>query len=188
MSTTVGFTFEDNLIVGVVGGSGTVSPCCFSSYSYVDLTQGSVNVHYNFCQGSQGYGFIIPHISCDDLDLNPFSSNTAGSCNVGFIFNSIGQDCQASSYLSAYACNIGQVANPQASTIKFSKFILADNKIGAILKFGNTFNSQNNTAFFQNSYITALSRPSCAQCYNTTACSGLTGLRMLTVTSNAKTV
>jgi hypothetical protein len=112
MSTTYEFTFEDNLIVGVVGGSGMVPPSCFASISYVDLSYGSVNVHDNFCQGSQGYGFIIPHIGCDDLDLNPFSSNTAGSCNVGFIFNSISQDCQASSYLRAYACNIGQLANP----------------------------------------------------------------------------
>lgn len=141
MSTSSELTFEDNLIVGVVGGSGSVQAACFATYSYVDLSQTSVSVRNNFCQGSNGYGFIFPHITCDDLELNPFAYNTAGSCNVGFIFNSIGSECQGASYLSAYACNIAQVANPDASALKFSKFILADNKMGAVLKFGNSMNS-----------------------------------------------
>ena len=148
MASTSGFIFEDNLIVGVVGSSGIVPASCFLRYSYVDLSEGSVSVRNNFCQGSQGYGFIIPHIGCDEIDSNPFAHNTAGSCNVGFIFNSIAKDCQASSYLSAYACNIGQLANPDTTTIKYTNFILADNKIGAVLRFGNSINSDNNTAFF----------------------------------------
>jgi hypothetical protein len=147
MGSALGFIFEDNLIVGVVGSSGTSPASCFSSYSYIDLSQGSVSVRNNFCQGSQGYGFIIPHIGCDEIDSNPFAYNTAGSCNIGFIFNNIGKDCQASSYLSAYACNIGQLANPDTSTIKYSYFILADNKVAAVLKFGNSMNSEDNTAY-----------------------------------------
>jgi hypothetical protein len=54
------------------------------------------------------------------------------------------------------------------------------------MKFGGLKNSLNNTAFFNNSYITAISRPNCADCYgsNSTKCSQQIGLRMLSVSEN----
>lgn len=51
-------------------------------------------------------------------------------------------------------------------TLIFSNFILADNQRGATLKHGASEGNTNHTAIFQNSYISALSRPSCTECYN----------------------
>jgi hypothetical protein len=34
-------------------------------------------------------------------------NNTAGSCLIGFIFTKIAGDCQAASWIKAYACKIG---------------------------------------------------------------------------------
>jgi hypothetical protein len=98
------FTFTNNLIVGA--GSA-----CFA-VANSPTTSDKMQVRDNFCQGSQWLGFILPLISCDQLDYNPFAYNTAGSCAIGFQLSSSEAQCQAFSYLSAYACSTGQTANP----------------------------------------------------------------------------
>jgi len=103
----------------------------------------------NVCQGSKGYGFIIPQIGCDQVQNSPYGYNTAGSCSIGFLLTSIKSDCQAFSYLSAYACGVGQIANPpDTTTLNFTNFILADNQLGAVLRFGSSLKSTDNSAYF----------------------------------------
>ena len=136
----------------------------------------------NICQGSQGYGFVMPHVKCSEIDSHDLGGNVAGSCQVGFIFNSIGETCQGFSRIGAYGCTIGQIsAPPSTKTLIFKKFILLDNKRGGTLKFGSVKNSLNNTAIFNDSYISALSRPSCSYCYPSTPCQNAIGFRLLSV-------
>lgn len=92
------------------------------------------------------------------------ANNTAGSCQIGFIFTNIAasDNCKAFSYINAYACQIGQICSPSGTTsLVFRNFILADNQRGVSLRFGIGLNLPNNTAFLSNSYITAVSRPNC---------------------------
>ena len=97
------------------------------------------------------------------------------------------QICQAFSYAKAFACDIGQICGPPGiSTIIFSKFIMADNQRSVTLKLGAAEGFANHTAYLYNSYVTAISRPMCAECYGSaaTACSDLQGMRMFTPSAN----
>lgn len=62
--------------------------------------------------------------------------------------------------------------------------MVADFNRGVTLRFGRE--SDENTAFFRNSYVSAISRPTCTQCYGSGAiqCSNGRGVRMLAVTIN----
>lgn len=112
-----------------------------------------------------------------------------GSANIGYILQTNGQQCQAFSYAKAFACNIGQICGPPGiSTIIFSKFVMADNQRAITLKLGDGEGNTNHTAYLYTSYVTAVSRPACAECYgpNATKCSNLQGLRMFTPSANGE--
>ena len=122
--------------------------------------------------------------------MNPFANNTVGSASIGYILNTNGQQCQLFSYARAYACGKGQISgSPGISKIVFDQFIMADNARAVSLKFGGK-GDIDNTAVLQNSYITAISRPSCAECYLSGAmtCSGNKGARLLTASNNGETM
>ena len=187
------FTFSDNLIIGV-DNRPTMTPgqelvACFSSLFYVNAATDKVSVKNNFCQGSAFHGWAIAQIKCDELETNPFANNTIGSAQIGFIFNNIGESCQAFSYIKAYACDIGQIsAAPSTTSIVYEHFIMADNGRGVTLKHGDVEGNANHTAYFSNSYITPLSRPNCLECYGTSAtrCVNNIGLRMYTPSANGE--
>lgn len=63
---------------------------------------------------------------------------------------------------------------------------MADNGRGVTLKFGASEGGANHTAYLYDSYISAVSRPSCTECYasGSTSCSGNIGIRMLTASAN----
>ena len=65
---------------------------------------------------------------------------------------------------------------------------MADNGRSVTLKFGDGEGKANHTAFLYNSYISAVSRPDCAECYgpNATICSGNHGMRMLVPSANGE--
>lgn len=89
----------------------------------------------------------------------------------------------------AYACHIGNICGaPATSDLVFSNFIMADNRRSITLKFGGLEGSSNHSGYLYNSYITALSRPNCLECYGPTAtdCTDTQGIRMLTVTANGE--
>lgn len=123
------------------------------------------------------------------METNPFANNTVGSAQIGFILNTNNQDCQAFSYAKAYACKIGQIcASMGVSTLIFNQFLMVDNGRSVTLKFGDGEGRTNHTAFLYNSYISAVSRPTCAECYGPTAtdCSGTHGMRMLVPSANGE--
>lgn len=63
------FSFTNNVIIGV-DARPTVDPsmelvACYSTYTYVNATTDYVKVTDNFCQGSVGHGWAVPHVACD---------------------------------------------------------------------------------------------------------------------------
>lgn len=64
--------------------------------------------------------------------------------------------------------------------------MIADSGRGATLRFGKE--GDDRTAYFSNSYISAISRPSCSECYGPGAidCANNFGVRMLAVTVNGE--
>jgi hypothetical protein len=103
------FQFTNNLFIGIVErptmNFGNELVACFGTYEYINAVTSGVAIKNNFCLGSQGHGFAFPHILCSELETNPFAGNTAGSCQIGFIFNNIpaADNCKAFSYINAYA-------------------------------------------------------------------------------------
>jgi hypothetical protein len=191
------FQFINNLFIGIIERPSMVSGAelvaCFATFDYVNPATANVIVKDNFCLGSQGHGFAFPHIQCSELETNPFAGNTAGSCQIGFIFNNIPtpDNCKAFSYIKAYASEIGQICGPLSTNrLVFKNFVMVDNQRGATLKFGNGEGGSNHTGIFTNSYISAVSRPNCSQCYGNSAinCNNNIGLRLLTATGNGESL
>jgi len=83
----------------------------------------------NICQGSDVNGFVFPFVPCSSIASIPYSLNTAGSSEVGFLFIGSGNgDCLAFSGAKAYGCHVGQICSPpNTKAIQFSNFIMADN-------------------------------------------------------------
>lgn len=188
----VNFEFTDNLLIGVTARPTVPYPgelvACFASYNYVNPAD-IVKVSNNLCLGSQGHGFAVPHIRCSELQTNPFRDNTVGSAHIGYIFNNIEtpDGCKGFSYAKAYACQIGQICGPSGSTsIHFDNFIMVDNQRGVTLKMGGSEGKTNHTGLFTNSYVSAVSRPTCAECYGAGAikCSNSIGVRGFSATAN----
>lgn len=104
------FAFRNNVMGGVVVGQGI--DACFILTEDAESSR-LISVKDNICQGSQGYGFVLPHVRCRDVKNHSLTNNLAGSCSVGFALTEIDLGCQAFSYLQAYACGIGQIAGPK---------------------------------------------------------------------------
>lgn len=130
------FTFTSNLMIGV---QDSTSGCFSTSSGYISPTSG-ISIKENFCLGSAGYGFSFPLIKCTDLEENPMGNNTVGSAKVGFLLNNIKSSdyCKAFSYIKAYGCKIGQIANPtDTSKLILEHFVMVDNERGVTLKFAD---------------------------------------------------
>ena len=65
---------------------------------------------------------------------------------------------------------------------------MADNGRGVTLKIGSSEGNFDHTAYFSNSYVTALSRPTCPECYGSSAtdCSDNIGVRLFTASANGQ--
>ena len=63
---------------------------------------------------------------------------------------------------------------------------MADNVRGVTLKLGDGEGRHDHSAYLYNSYVTAISRPNCAECYGSSAtkCSWIHGMRMFTASAN----
>lgn len=87
------FQFTKNLFIGITTrpsvAFGGELVACFGTFSYVNPVTDGVVVKDNLCLGSQSHGFAFPHVKCNELEINPFAGNTAGSCYIGFIINNI---------------------------------------------------------------------------------------------------
>lgn len=83
------FNFNNNLMVGVTKRPTMVFEdliVCFASYEAVSPSTDNITVTKNLCQGSEGNGFAVPDVGCSDIDIYPYAGNTAGSCQIGWIF------------------------------------------------------------------------------------------------------
>lgn len=98
--------FNYNTIIGVQSSpslpEGAALVACMFIEEYLNPASQST-VKENFCIGSSQHGFAFPHTKCTELETNPMAKNTAGSTRIGFIFNTIGEQCQGFSYARAYA-------------------------------------------------------------------------------------
>lgn len=159
---------------------------CFASWEQFDST---ITIQHNLCQGSDLHGFVLPYIPCDEVDDIDVSENTVGSAKAGFIFNKVSGTCMAAKGIKAYACNIGQIASsPGTEEILYKNFMITDCERAVTLRFGKE--GDDRTAYFRDSYIAQISRPSCTDCYgsSTIDCSSNFGLQMLAVTVNGESL
>lgn len=92
--------------------------------------------------------------------------------------------------MRAYATDIGFLASPPGPReIYYTGYMMADNGRSMGLRNGHaSYNHDNCTATFKDSWISAIARPNCDYCYGPTAtpCSNNHGLRMLTSTINGE--
>lgn len=184
------YIFENNLMIAAIKRPTLNMDelvACYATYDAIHLTVSSIRG--NLCQGSDKHGIILPFVPCSMVDNPPYSDNTAGSAMIGFAFNRIpGEACLAGSGAKVYACEVGHIAgSPATAQIIFQKFMSADSNRGVTLRFGR--DADDNTAYFRNSYVSAISRPNCVECYgaNGISCNGGRGVRMLAVTINGET-
>lgn len=78
----------------------------YEQYMAVDYTNPNLNVNVknNLAQGSEGEGFVFPMYPCNSIDSYPFINNTAGSCEVAFMYEKLdGQTCLAAKGCIGYA-------------------------------------------------------------------------------------
>lgn len=153
--------FSNNLIIGISSGA------CVEIEDSVGLEY-ALTVKDNFCLGSAHIGYHLSLIGCQSLEENYFGNNTAGSCGLGYLLKGIdtSDKCQGFSYLRAYACRVGQSANPMyTSELIYQHFILVDNIRGASLNFGDDEDKVEHIGRLEYSFISALSRPTCSYCY-----------------------
>lgn len=182
------FTFNNNLMIAATKRptfTGKELVACFATWNAIH--EDSVTISNNLCQGSSMHGFVFPKIPCANLDSPPYFENTAGSTDTAFIFNKISGACLGVTGVKAYASKIAQISSSQGpEKVIYQNFMVADCLRGATLRFG--LEGADRTAEFKNSYITAISRPTCTSCYGETAikCSGGQGIRMLAITVNGE--
>ena len=104
------FNFTNNLMVGVINRPTMTSKdliACFASWETVNPSTDKIKVTNNLCQGSEGNGFAVPDVNCNDMDIYPYAGNTAGSCEVGWTLNRGEGDCLAARGIMAYGSQIG---------------------------------------------------------------------------------
>ena len=73
------------------------------------------------------------------MQIYPFAGNTAGSCDIGWIFARGNGECLAAKGVYAYSSQIGQIHNPPNTiATKFKNFILADNGRSMTIRIGGS--------------------------------------------------
>ncbi len=138
-SKTYNLTFTKNLMVGVLKRASTFFDdlkACFASYEPVNTTNDNITVTNNLCQGSEGHGYVVVDVQCEDMESYPFAFNTAGSCEIGWLLAAGNSSCLGSKGVMAYSCKIGHIMNPRAFTTKFQNYMMADNNRSATIRIG----------------------------------------------------
>lgn len=182
-ATSQDYNFTNNVMVGA-SSRVTSSIACFAHLRGVSFTTSKIVVTENICAGSVGAGFIIPYEPCDLEPTNTtFRSNTASGCQAGFMYLvHEAANCLQAKRVNAYNCKVGILGNPtNTSSLKYDQLTLVDNYVGLSLRHGQGPNTDNNTAYVNNSYFAGVSRPSCTYCYGNSAtyCTNTTAIRLL---------
>ena len=139
------FTFSNNLLIGtmkLVSNDQNENVFGFLQLPPSDLSLlDSMNVSNNLLQGSEGAGFVLPATECSRIGSYPYSNNTAGSCEVAFIYESaatVSSPCLAAKGAMAYASKVGLMANLASSNlsqVEYSQMMFADNLRAVSLRF-----------------------------------------------------
>jgi len=191
------YKFTNNLLIGarsrpsMVGAPMGDNIACYIQYKGINYNTDNNLVQDNLCQGSELTGFIFPFTPCEFIGKSStigFIDNTAGSARIGVMLNVVPGACIGGERIRAYSCDIGYLASPPGPReIYYTDFMLADNQRSMGLRNGHaSYGHDNCTATFKNSWISAISRPTCDYCYGTGAnpCSNNLGLRLLATTIN----
>lgn len=87
----------------------------------------------------------------------------AGSTKIGFLLSGP-MDCAGGEKLRVYSSQVGIVTNPKAKAFVWNNLMIVDTGRGVGLRFGG-YDQNNNTMIWKNSFISAVSRPTCTICY-----------------------
>lgn len=187
-------TINHNLMIGAKNrddlnyGTGlTDNSACLYMAEMFDYRTADIKVFENLCQGSDEEGFGLPLMNCDLLDNELFYNNTAGSCNIGFIYNKNNKltGCLAASNIKAYANFIGLIANPTGfPQLKYKNMMFAENRRGMTLRHAAR-GSRDNFAEVSKCWFSPYVRLNCPTCYSPTTnsfCRNSHAIRMLAVT------
>jgi hypothetical protein len=110
---------------------------CIAAYDHINTKTAAIRVHDNLCQGSQGHGFAVPHVDCDDMENYPFQNNTIGSSEFGWIFSRGIGSCLSAKGCYAYSTQVGNIHDPSNGfMLKFKNFIFADNTRSMTIRLG----------------------------------------------------
>ena len=82
----------------------------------------------------------------------------------------------------AYGCKVGVMGIANARKLYYKKLLIIDSSVGVALKIARKGRDLN--AYVENSYISAIERPSCPNCYgdNATKCKNNEGIKMFVAT------
>ncbi len=125
--------FSNNLLIGAT----KLSP--LSDFSILN----SIIITNNLLQGSEGTGFALPATECSRIGSYSYSNNTAGSCEVAFVYESAStasSSCLAAKGAIAYASKVGLMANlasANLSRVEYSGMMFADNFRALSLRFSH---------------------------------------------------
>jgi hypothetical protein len=193
LNQILNINIDSNIMIGAIFRptmTGSEPVACLELLQ-TDPSTSVVTIKNNICQGSNLNGFVLPFVSCSQMESGmPFTNNTVGSAEAnGFLLDRgvVIDTCLGFSGLKAYACSVGQISSPPGTTeLRYSGYIMADNKLGLSLRFGLA--GTDRTASLSNSYFTAVSRPSCVECYasGTTKCTWSQAVKLLAVTVNGE--
>ena len=87
--------------------------------------------------------------------------------------------------MKVYNTKVGVTSNPKAKILVWDRLMLSENERGIGLRFGGYNKNNNNSLFLKNSWISAISRPECGDCYGEGAkCSNSYAIRLLTVSED----
>jgi len=160
-------------------------------YKEFDVKTGGSKVFNNIGQGSDGPGFVFPHVHCEDRleTINNgwgFYDNTATTTLVGFMYQVQGTGCQWAGRANVALSQRGFMVNPTVPQGIIVEYVLAvENERGIVLRFATE--GTNRSGFFRNSYLSEVSRLGCPNCYTNgrSICNGI-GTQMLVVTQGGE--
>lgn len=143
--TVSGFTFSNNLLVGttkLITNDQDENVFGFLHLPPSDLSLlDSIDVSNNLLQGSEGAGFVLPVTECSRIGSYSYSNNTAGTCEVAFVYESaatVSSSCLAAKGAIAYASKVALMANLASSNlsqVEYSQMMFADNLRAVSLRF-----------------------------------------------------
>ena len=122
---------------------------------------------------------------CGNENHQIFEQNVAGSAQIGHLLHEGDGYCAVGNELIAYGCEVGAmgIANG-ARKLYYKKLLIIDSRVGVALKLARKGRDLN--AFVQNSFISAIERPSCPDCFgeNATKCRNNEGIKMFVATED----